>query len=152
MSLYFEKARVEDARALTMVQKHAFDDDAKRFMGKSVGCGPPGYSSLKWNINMIKRGMYYKIRLDDYTIVGGFIISSKDNKTYNLDRIFIEPEYQNQGIGTKSLEFIENNYVDVNKWILDTPKYCYRNHIFYEKNGYQKVGESGELYLYEKTI
>jgi hypothetical protein len=50
-------------------------------------------------------------------------------------------------------------YPDARKWSLDTPYKSYRNHYFYEKHGYVKVGETQPekenefyLFLYEKNI
>ncbi|MCL9777185.1 hypothetical protein [Vibrio methylphosphonaticus] len=39
------------------------------------------------------------------------------------------------------MELIENEYSHVPVWNLVTPYKAYRNHHFYEKLGYRKVGE-----------
>ena len=42
---------------------------------------------------------------------------------------------------TKAIGFIENAYPHVKRWSLDTPYQNYKNHDFYEKQGYVKVDE-----------
>jgi GNAT superfamily N-acetyltransferase len=154
--IHFQKARPEDAEALTEVQVRTFDDDARQFAGQPGG-GPPGYDSVDWQLRMMKRGIYYKILADDQ-IVGGFILFDMRRRHFNLGRIFIDPNWQNQGIGTQAIEFMEKAFPYVKKWSLDTPHWAQRNHHFYAKMGYVKVGEDspggmGEcLYLYEKRI
>ncbi len=147
----FEKAKPKDAEILTEVQTRTFDDDSQRFAGKPSG-GPPGYDSVEWQIRMMKRGMYYKILAED-RIIGGFIIFDMRKRHYNLGRIYIDPDFQNQGIGTQAMEFMERAFPLVKKWSLGTPRWAYRNHHFYEKMGYIKVGEDprGD-FLYEKRI
>ena len=62
------------------------------------------------------------------------------------------------GIGTNAMKFLEMEFPDAKKWTLETPHLSYRNHHFYEKMGFTKVGETEPdpknngfyLYLYEK--
>ena len=56
----------------------------------------------------MKAGRYYKILVDDQ-IVGGFIVFPGAIREYELGRIFIHADYQNQGIGkTLFNKLIEN--------------------------------------------
>ena len=50
-------------------------------------------------------------------------------------------EYQDRGIGSQAMNFIFSNYKNVTKWSLETPYRSFRNHHFYEKQGFVKVGE-----------
>jgi GNAT superfamily N-acetyltransferase len=151
----FEKATALDAKALTEVQARCFDDDSRRFAGLPSG-GPPGYDSVGWQVQMMQRGMYYKI-LDDKRIIGGIILFNQGNGVCHLGRIYLDPDYQNQGIGGEAMEFIEKLFPAARKWTLGTPGWAVRNHHFYEKHGYVKVGEEpfgpdGVGFLYEKVI
>ena len=72
---------------------------------------------------------------------------------------YISPEYQNKKIGTGVMALIEKKYKKIKKWWLFTPYKEFRNHYFYEKIGYKKVGESQPiennaftLFRYEKEI
>ena len=162
----FEKARTQDAEALTEVQRRAFDDDSRRFPGQAAGDhresrsasgvgGPPGYDSVEWTLWAMKAGIYYKI-LAGPQIIGGMILFDMHKRHFNLGRIFVDPGWQNQGIGSQAIRFVEETFRYVKRWSLDTPAWAVRNHHFYEKLGYVKVGEeipkglNIRLYLYEK--
>jgi GNAT superfamily N-acetyltransferase len=151
----FEKARIEDAEALTEVQRRTFDDDSRRFAGQPGG--PPGYDSVDWTLWAIRAGIYYKILAGDQ-IIGGVILFDMHKRHFNLGRIFVDPDWQNQGIGTLAIRFVEKAFPYVERWSLDTPEWAVRNHHFYGKLGYVKVGEEVpegadiRLYLYEKRM
>ncbi|HEX3044101.1 MAG TPA: GNAT family N-acetyltransferase [Bacillota bacterium] len=147
----FVRAKIEDAEKLTEVQIKTFDDDSRRFFGQPHG-GPPGYNSVKWQLMIMRKGIYYKI-LDGSKIIGGIIVFKVGAGNYNLGRIYIDPEYQDQGIGTQAMNFIESTFRDAQRWTLETPKVATRNHHFYEKLGYIRVGNDGpDGYLYEKRL
>lgn len=146
--LIVEKALKTDADTLANIQKASFDDESKQFNNNESG-GPPGYDSIKWQEEMMNYGDYYKVLLDG-KIIGGAIIITESNGVHNLGRIFLDAKYQNQGIGKKVMKEIERIYGDTNKWWLDTPRWSVRNHHFYEKCGFTKVREEGDLYIFEK--
>ena len=88
-------------------------------------------------------GDYYKILADDWRIIGGFIVMLKGYRYYELMRIFIQPEFQNQGIGAQAFEFLWSQYPNVERWTLGTPAWNRRNRHFYQKVGFVEVGEDG---------
>jgi GNAT superfamily N-acetyltransferase len=105
---------------------------------------------------MMQRATYYKI-LDDKRIIGGFIVFNQGGGVCHLGRIYLDPDFQDRGIGGQAIEFIEKLFPAAKKWTLDTPSWAVRNHHFYEKHGYVKVGEQPlgpdmVLFLYEKVI
>jgi GNAT superfamily N-acetyltransferase len=151
--VFFELACEHDAEILKEIGKKAFEDDKKEY-----GSIPSGMDSVAWHLSQIKGGMYYKI-VKDGRIIGGIRIFDMKNRHYHLGSIYIHPDFQNCGIGHKAIDFIEKEYPYVQKWSLDTPYKSYRNHCFYEKHGYVKVGETKPekenglyLFLYEKSI
>jgi len=106
----------------------------------------------------MEKAIYYKILVED-NIIGGVIISDMGGGHYELSRIFIAPDFQNKGIGTQAIQFIEKAFPAAKRWTLDTPCWAYRNQHFYEKMGYVKVGEAApdkhrwfSLFLYEKNV
>ena len=151
----FVKARTRDAEELTEVQRRTFDEDSRRFAGRPGG--PPGYDSVDWTLWAIKTGIYFKISAGDQ-IIGGVILFDMHQRHFNLGRIFVDPDWQDRGIGTQAIQFIEKTFPYVKRWSLDTPEWAVRNHHFYEKLGYVRVGEEVppgvdmRLYLYEKRI
>ncbi|TCL62739.1 acetyltransferase (GNAT) family protein [Hydrogenispora ethanolica] len=148
------RAESGDAAELRDIQAAAFAADVAQY-----GCGPEGHDALEWHLNLIeKQSLYFKI-LYQAKIVGGVVIFSRENGHYHLGRIFIAPSHQNLGIGAAALRALEERFPDARKWTLDTPYRNVRNHHFYEKLGYMKVGETEPdagngfyLFLYEKQF
>jgi RimJ/RimL family protein N-acetyltransferase len=149
----FEKAKPEDAKTLALVSGRAFDNDIH--YGAPGNGGPPGYKSDMWQIRMMSRGHFYKILLDDTGahIIGGFIVFQNAYGDCELGRIFIDPAYQNQGIGTQTMAFMENTFPEARRWTLGTPSWNLRTQHFYEKAGFVKIGMEGKDGIrYEKRI
>jgi RimJ/RimL family protein N-acetyltransferase len=103
--------------------------------------GPPGYNSVDWNIKWISRTPYFKILIDDQ-IIGGIIVFDMGEKHYELGRIYIDPNYQNQGIGQQAVKQMLDAIPGAVKWTLGTPSWALRNQHFYEKIGFVKVRET----------
>ncbi len=156
------EATFEDAEELTRASRISFDDDTSKH-GIATSGGPPGYDIIEKQKFWIETTNYYKFVLDN-KIVGGMFLNSglefsktSSDDNYCLIRLFILPDFQNQGIGTKALKFIEHEFPQAKKWTLDTPHWAIRNHHFYEKMGYVKIGEQKitnrfTACLYEKKM
>jgi RimJ/RimL family protein N-acetyltransferase len=102
-------------------------------------------------MRMVAAAEYYKI-IVDHRIVGGIVFRPVAYQHYDVIRIFIEPDYQRQGIGTQAMAFMENLHPEVKRWTLRTPVWNTRTPQFYEKCGYVQVGTEGDGLLYEKRI
>jgi len=136
-----QRACVEEAEVLTAIQKRTFHDDNKL---KPPGCsmeGPPGYDSVEWNAQCIRRTLYYKITLGAQ-IVGGLIVFDLGEGCYELGRIWVAPERQDRGIGQRALELLFAAFPDAEKWTVGTPGWALRNQHLYEKMGFVKVRET----------
>lgn len=150
MVLILERAIKYDANKLAEIQKASFDDESRRFNNSEFG-GPVGYDSARWQEEMIEQCEYFKILLNG-EIIGGAIIVIETNQVHNLGRIFIDPNFQHQGIGMKVMQEVERKFPGSAKWWLDTPNWSVKNHYFYTKCGFAKVREEGDLYIFEKTF
>lgn len=152
MQITFEPPTLADAPALLDTQIRAFHDDT-RLYGVEIG-GPPGYDSMETILNDVNNPLCHKIVCDGQ-IVGGIVVMDYGNGHFHLDRIYIDPDFHNRGIGTRALQFIEATY-PANKWTLDTPLWAIRNQHFYEKMGYVNVKEfeieGFWLIAYEKQL
>jgi GNAT superfamily N-acetyltransferase len=141
----FEKARPKDAGALARASERAFHSDI-HCGAPSIG-GPPGYDSEVWQRRMMRIGQYYRIlrirESGDDQIVGGFIVFRKGTRHYELGRIFVDPDFQNQGVGTQAFEFLWEEFPLAKKWTLGTPAWNRRTRHFYKKVGFVEVGEDG---------
>lgn len=150
--IHFEKADMCDAEELVEVKVGAFSEEVSLY-----GFGPTGYDSVEKEKRLIEKRFCYKI-LDEDKLVGGLTVIDRGNGHFRLSAIYIALDYQNKGVGTKAMKFIEKEFPQAKKWSLDTPYLSYRNHHFYESIGFKKVGETKPLengfYLfeYEKEI
>jgi ribosomal protein S18 acetylase RimI-like enzyme len=136
-----KQAQTEDLETLTEIQIRTFIEDNKN---KPPGCsleGPIGYNSLKWNAHWIQHTHYYKI-LFSGKIVGGLILFDLGELHFEVGRIWIDPEFQNQGIGQAAMREMFKLHGEVRKWHLGTPSWAIRNQHFYEKLGFEKIRET----------
>lgn len=153
MAVTLVHAKVEDAEALKAISVEAFTDDYELY-----GSYPPGIESLDWHKAEIETGHYYKILYGD-ELAGGIYVIPTDDDQIEIKYIFISGGFQNKRIGSATMELIETQYSNARVWTLVTPCKAYRNHHFYEKFGYSKVGEiqpdpntEFKLYEYRKEV
>lgn len=133
-----EQAAEADAEELANISKRAFHSDVDVGAPGKEG-GPPGYDSPEFQVRLMKWCDYYKI-LYDGQLVGGFIISKKGPGHYECSRIFVDPEFQNRGVATRSFELVWTRYPDQKIWTLGTPEWNVRTKHFYEKIGFVQIG------------
>jgi GNAT superfamily N-acetyltransferase len=151
--ILFERATLEDAQNLVDLKIRAFAEDAQRY-----GSGPPNHDSLEHTRRAIEQALSHKI-LCNGKAIGGFVLFDQGSDHMRLGSLYLDPDYHNRGIGSQAIHFMESAFPHIRKWSLDTPYQNYRNHHFYEKNGYVKVGQTPPeglngfyLFLYEKNI
>lgn len=152
MEIRFERPTAADAPMLIEVQVRAFHDDVRIYPGVEFG-GPPGYDSVEVMLRDMTTMLCYKI-MHNERIIGGITIFDHGDGHFHLDRLFIDPDYHNKGVGTRAMQFIEMTHQG-RLWTLDTPTYATRNHHFYEKLGYVRAGEKVldiPLICYEKRL
>ena len=99
-----------------------------------------------------KRSFAYAIN-NQGQVVGAFIVWDLPSKENTLGVIFIDPEFQDCGIGTQAWEFIEATYSDALSWTLETPEWALKNHHFYaQKCGFKQVGQKDEQIIFKKVL
>lgn len=151
MSIEMKRSRIEDVEEIVRVKADAFKEELALYKR-------PSNFNTKQEIDFIANNYSYILK-DDNQIIGGVVVTDQGNGHYHLGPIFVKLEYQNKGFGSFVIKFLENEFPNVNKWTLETPYLSYRNHHFYEKHGFIKVGETEPdphrngfyLFLYEKT-
>ena len=82
----------------------------------------------KWGLH--KHATSYCI-LGNRQLIGGVILWINEDHNNFLGTIFIDPLYENQGLGTKVWHMIEKLYPDTETWNTETPIFSSRNHNFY---------------------
>ncbi|WP_379147046.1 GNAT family N-acetyltransferase [Paenibacillus sp. sgz500992] len=141
--LNIHPADPSDAPVLAEIQKRTFDEDALKYRNKAED-GPPGYDSVAWQAEMMKKGHYYKL-LADGVIIGGMIVfPASGEDEFLLLRIFIDPLQQNRGFGQEAFHYLFASYPSARRWTLDTPSWAVRNHHFYKKMGFVQTGVIGD--------
>jgi RimJ/RimL family protein N-acetyltransferase len=150
--IVFRKARPQDAPALAEASKRAFHSDVHCGAPPGTPGGPPGYDSPQWQRKMMRFGDYFTI-VAEKEIVGGIIVFRKAAREYELGRIFVDPDFQNQGIGTQAFDFLWEEYPLAKRWTLGTPAWNRRTRHFYKKVGFEEIGEDAhEGILFERRI
>jgi len=151
-----ERASIDDADRLTALKKVTFDKEVKKWLSTQddvidFNIQPPGYSSIEMTNYMIKKLNYFKVVYDE-VIVGGVIVTVSGKSYGRIDRIFIAPDYQGKGIGSKVIDLIEKEFPTVRTWDLETSSRQINNHRFYEKMGYRTTFETDDEFCYIKKL
>lgn len=151
MKIIIRRATIKDIDKLIDVQNRSFYDDYIAY-----GECPAYDESKEMMEKYIRESIVYAIECNNE--IAGDIIARKvkDGKFY-LRVICIAPEFHNHGIGQKAIKYIEEDNLEAKIWELITPFKSYRNHYFYEKMGYVKVGEYKHsdiltMYKYKKEL
>jgi GrpB-like predicted nucleotidyltransferase (UPF0157 family)/GNAT superfamily N-acetyltransferase len=153
-------------RNTNMVIERASEDDAieiikarnKSFYNDFINFGEcPGYNiPLEDMKKRIQNAIIYKVSVDG-KIIGDISIYMREDEYYWIGCLEIIPEYQNTGIGTKVIKYVEEKHPEAKRWGLETPVQNYVNCCFYEKMGFVKIDDKKQsekitLRLYEKVI
>ncbi|MCC4834860.1 GNAT family N-acetyltransferase [Shewanella sp. 1_MG-2023] len=146
-------ASAEDALQLKNLAVDAFQADFEQY-----GSFPPHIESTAWHLQSVEAGHYYLIKYGD-EVAGGILAVIKNHQEIEIKYFFITPDFQDKRIGSQVVKQLESHYPRVTCWSLVTPFKAFRNHHFYEKLGYVKVGEVQPdinepfwLFEYQKTM
>lgn len=148
------RAKAEDAYALSLIQRLAFAEDLDRY-GDRSDC--PANETAERLREKIEAYDYFVFLENDRIVGGADVRHDVVNQSCRLARIYIDPKFQDLGLGKRIIAELEAEYEGVKKWTLDTPYHNYRNHHFYMALGYRKVGEKViddvlTLFEYEKHL
>ena len=142
LDISFRLMEESDIPDLTQVMKRAFDDDAQKHLGQESG-GPPGYDNggffQEWLLPY-EESVGYKVLVGD-DLIGGIIVWILPKAHNILGTIFVDPNFQDRGVGQRIWIFIEETYPDAKSWRLGTPAWAIKNHHYYEKCGFVRVDE-----------
>ncbi len=153
LELSFVEMTFDDIPALTAVMTRAFDEDSRKHLGVERG-GPPGYDTGEflrhWVFDFVE-STGYKVEAAGQ-IVGGLIVWVFPNGHNSLGTIFVDPAYQDHGVGTRMWKWIESTY-PATSWQLDTPIWATKNHHFYEqKCGFTRIEVQDDQIVYRKVM
>ena len=126
-----EQATIDDAQEILALQKLAYMSEAEIYSDFTI---PPIHQTLDEIKSEFANQSFLKFCADG-KIVGSVRAYVKEATCF-IGKLIVHPEYQNQGIGTKLLQEIENAFDHVDRYELFTGHKSQKNLHLYEKNGY----------------
>lgn len=149
-SLVLERATLDDAEAILALQKMAFKSEAELYNNCQI---QPLTQSLA-DIESEFEDHYVLKAVSDGKIVGSVRAAMRDETCF-IGKLFVRPNYQNQGIGTLLMQEIERLHSCAGKFELFTGYKSGRNIHLYQKLGYKIVRTAttpdiGEFLCFEK--
>lgn len=118
---------------------------------RDLNIEPPGYDDQAMSLYLIEQLTCYIIELDAQ-VVGGIVVTWTGEEYGRIDRIFVHPERQGQGVGKRALHAVEQLHPKVRIWELETSAAQPDNVAFDRAAGYQSVFESDEEVCFVKRI
>jgi N-acetylglutamate synthase-like GNAT family acetyltransferase len=144
------KAEISDAKEILKLQKLAYQIEAKRYNNYEIS---PMKQSLEEIIDQFRDHIILKATLDGNII--GTVRAYEDKGTCYIGKLAVDPDMQNQGIGTKLMQEIEKQ-CNPKRYELFVGSKSENNIYLYKKLGYnifkQSKYEVGniEIYFMEK--
>ena len=136
---------------LAPVMREAFDDDS-RLHGRGEKGGPHGYADgtflRQWGIDTDSEAFVIR---ENGLAIGGLIVFRRPDSSNWLGNIFVAPSHQNRGVGRAALAYAQDLF-PARIWRLETPRWATRNHRFYERSGFVRIGLTEDSVIYEKVI
>jgi GNAT superfamily N-acetyltransferase len=128
------KATYEDLHKILSLQKIAYLSEAKLLNNYSI---QPLMQTLEELENEFDKSIILKL-LDENNEIIGSIRAYEENSRVYVGKLFVHPDCQNKGLGTKLLKTIET-YFENKSFELFTSSKSEKNLYIYKKNGYKEV-------------
>lgn len=145
-----ERANLDDLQEILDLQYLAYQSEAELFPDQDI---PPLKQTLTEVITEYQKGIILKVSDEDNVIIGS-VRAHLTNGTVYIGKLIVHPQKQGQGIGTKLLLAIENEYPN-QRYELFTSTRSIRNIALYQRLGYnifdqKKITEEMEFVFLEK--
>ncbi|PKL73916.1 MAG: GNAT family N-acetyltransferase [Methanobacteriales archaeon HGW-Methanobacteriales-2] len=131
--MIIEPASIEDALEILSLQKLCYQSEAKIYNDHNI-------HPLIQTLEEIKSefGAYSFLKaVEDGRIIGSVRARMMTPETLYIGRLIVHPDFQNQGIGGKLMERIENKFPEAERSELITGHLSLKNIKFYEKRGFE---------------
>lgn len=128
--LSIERANATDTRDLYDTYRKSFDRENSYPRGN-----PPEHNILR----KIQQHDYYKIIYNNLIVGGVCVYPKKTPSVFQIDNLFILPEYRKLKIGSQAISRIENIYPQAKKYVLKLSDNDTVSSWFYQKMGYKKI-------------
>jgi ribosomal protein S18 acetylase RimI-like enzyme len=130
--MFIEVAVVSDAQEILQVQKLAYQSEAAIYNDYSI---PPLTQSLAGMVSDIQTQIVLKITIGS-KIIGSVRGCIRDETGY-IGRLIVHPDFQNQGIGLRLMQAIEERLNIAKRYELFTGFKSEHNIHLYQKLGYR---------------
>jgi GNAT superfamily N-acetyltransferase len=132
MDITLEQAKLEDAELILAGQRMCFLPLLERYQDHDFNPCNEKITSIQ---DSILNHYFYKILLNERFVGAIFVHENPDKLHFKLHTIYVLPEYQNKGVGSRAIDLVEKKHNDAIEWFLETPHDLRRNHHLYEKKG-----------------
>lgn len=126
------RAKKEDLEEILALQYLAYQSEARLFGSMDI---PPLKQTIEEVCDEYEKGTILKAVDDAGTIIGS-VRAYQENRTVYIGKLMVHPNMQKQGLGTKLLLAIEQEYPN-QKYELFTSTKSISNIRLYEKLGYK---------------
>lgn len=131
-----KKAEKKDLKEILALQYLAYQSEAKLFGSMDI---PPLKQTIEEAFDEYEKGTVLKAVDGAGTIIGS-VRAYRENETVYIGKLMAHPSMQNQGLGTKLLLAMEQEYPN-QRYELFTSTKSISNIRLYEKLGYKKYKE-----------
>lgn len=143
--------RAEEALVLSEIQRQAFLPLYERFHDE----GNPCLRGIEDIANRLDSPYFrYFTIWDDEEIVGGVLYKCKgggpffeqlNEGEYYLQRVYVRPDRQGQGIAAAAILLCEKEFADAKMFSVDFPEELEKNRRCYENAGFRDTGKRLEV-------
>ena len=127
-----KKAQKEDLEKILELQYLAYQSEAKLFGSMDI---PPLKQTIEEVCDEFEKGTFLKA-IDENGVIIGSVRAYEEDGTVYIGKLMVHPKMQKQGIGTKLLLAMENEFPNC-RYELFTGTKSISNIRLYEKLGYQ---------------
>ncbi len=127
------------------------------YQSEAIICNDYEIPPLLYSINDMQKDFQSKsiYKAIFRNIIIGSVRGYKNGNTGYIEKLIVHPDYQNLGVGKKLMEYIEQEFIDVQRFELWTGSKSNKNIEFYKKLGYIKfkdkiVNDNYSLIFMEK--
>lgn len=145
-----KKAEKKDLKEILALQYLAYQSEAKLFGSMDI---PPLKQTIEEVFDEYEKGTVLKSVDGAGTIIGS-VRAYRENETVYIGKLMVHPSMQNQGLGTKLLLAMEQEYPN-QRYELFTSTKSISNIRLYEKLGYKNIRKrqylkNFNLYIWKK--
>lgn len=129
--IHIKEAEVKDAVEILKLQKIAYISEAAAHDDFTI---PPLHQTIKGVLEEFKHQVFLKAMQGNQII--GSVRGYEENGTCYIGKLIVDPEWQDQGIGTRLVKDIERWFPDAKRYELFTGHKSEKNLYMYQKMGY----------------